>query len=619
MRINPERRRPWVVSELFATCLLLICLNGCQPASEVSPPSLTDDQGQTADREIVDGPSSKTDRPFHIRDMTDMAQLKFLHRTGGSPFFVPRSIGSGAAMLDADGDGKLDLYLVQNAGPASAVKNVLLRQVADLTFEDISAQSGVDVSGWGMGCAAGDVNNDGRVDLLVTEYGGIRLFLNETTDSQVRFREITREAPVENPAWATSAAFLDYNVDGFLDLVVVNYLDYDPSRICSDAAGRVDFCGPQVFAPVVARLFRQVPPESTIRGEGEPSVPRYEDVTITAGLGAKPGAGLGVTCGDFTGDGRIDIFVANDGMPNHLWVQGQDGEFTEEAGLRGLAYNAIGQAQANMGVAWGDVNGDGTMDLFVTHRANEMHTLWSQQKNGLFADLTVGTGISKTAWRGEGFGTVLADLDLDCDLDLALVNGLVLRAAGDKTDSVANDVSTFWRPYAQRNQILVNQGSGTYSDGHEEYVDFCGEARVSRGLACGDMNDDGRLELLVTTIDGPARLFQVTTPADHHWLTVRVVDPRWRRDAYGARVYVQIGVRTLQREINPGYSFLTSNDPRAHFGLGRANRYDHIRVVWPDGLDETFDSGDADRAIVLQRGAGRATTDADATGQGSGG
>ncbi len=587
--------------------LLLVAGVACRPGDERSTRVERVKQSPSANRsaESIDfttGDSRPDAHAFHLRDITETARLVFRHRAGGEPFFVPRSIGSGAALLDADGDGKLDLYLVQNAGPESNVRNCLLRQTSDLQFEDISAGSGLDVAGWGMGCAAGDVNNDGRVDLLLTEYGRIRLFLNDSSTGSVRFRDVTQEAQLENPGWATSVSFLDYDVDGALDLVVVNYLDYDPSRACSDAGGRPDFCGPQVFAPVVARLFRQVPAES------RQAIPRFEDVTLASGLGAKPGAGLGVACADFTGDGRIDIFTANDGMPNHLWVQQANGTFSEEAGIRGLAYNAIGQAQANMGVAWGDANGDGRMDLFVTHRANEMHTLWSQQSEGLFADLTVGTGISKTKWRGEGFGTVLADLDRDQDLDLALVNGLVLRAAEDDHADVAADVGEFWRPYAQRNQILMNGGNGMFSDSYGQNRDFCGEARVSRGLACGDLNDDGKLELLVTTIDGPARLYQATGDADHHWLIVRAVDPRWKRDAYGAQVFVTVGDQTQSRQINPGYSFLTSNDPRAHFGLGSSQRYDRIRVVWPDGLDEIFDGGEANRVMTIERGAGRASS-----------
>ncbi len=568
--------------------------SGCgQPDPAPHGPDVADQVVRTP---VVD------DRPALFADVTEKSRLAFRQQAGGDPYFVPRSIGSGAAFFDFDNDGRLDVYLIQNAGPGTGVKNQLFRQHDDHTFENISEGSGLDIDGFGMGVAAGDVNNDGRVDVLVTEYGGIRLFLNQTTGSEVRFTDVTDRADVDNPLWSTSASFFDYDRDGWLDLVVVNYLDYDPSRRCTDAGGRLDFCGPNSFAPIVARLFHN-------RGsKTESALPSFEDVTVSSGLATRPGAGLGVVCADFDGDHWQDIFIANDGVPNTLWINQKDGTFAEKGGQLGVAYNVVGEAEADMGIACGDVNADGTLDIFVTHRASETHTLWLKHASGIFFDETANSGITKTAWRGTGFGTALSDFDNDKDLDLAIVNGRVLRHAGPLPETSA-DLDQFWRPYAQRDQILINDGTGQYEDLSGSNPDFSRLAAVSRGLACGDFDNDGKLDLLVTSIDGPARLFRNVAQGAGHWLIVRAFDPKLRRDAYGAHLQVTVGQQILERDVNPGYSFLASNDPRSHFGLGEVERYNRLLVIWPDGVREEFGGGEADRVIQVNRGEGITSSD----------
>ena len=548
------------------------------------------------------------DAPPLFLDVTDKSRIEFRHQAGGDTYFVPRSIGSGGAFFDFDNDGSLDVYLIQNAGPGTGVKNQLFRQLEDLTFENISEGSGLDIDGYGMGVAVGDVNNDGLIDVLVTEYGGVRLFLNKSTVSQVRFLDVTRASQLDNPGWGTSASFFDYDRDGWLDLIVVNYLDYDPSRRCTDAGGRLDFCGPQSFAPVVARLFRNLGPvtESDASEQGS-TPPLFKDVTVSAGIASHPGAGLGVLCADFDGDHWQDIFVANDGVPNTLWINKRNGTFVEEGLQRGVAYNALGEAEADMGIAYGDANADGTLDIFVTHRASETHTLWLKHASGIFIDQTTTSAITKTAWRGTGFGTALSDFDNDGDLDLAIVNGRVLRHAGPMAESPP-DLDVFWRPYAQRDQILINDGHGQFKDLSESNRDFSALATVSRGLACGDVNNDGKPDLLVTSIDSPARLFRNVARDAGHWLTVRAFDKSLRRDAYGARIQLEFGEQVLQRDVNPAYSFLTSNDPRPHFGLGDVERYDSLLVIWPDGVTEEFGDGEADRIIQVNRGEGVITS-----------
>jgi hypothetical protein len=509
---------------------------------------------------------------------------------------MPQAIGSGAALFDFDNDGRLDIYLIQNGGPGSRSTNRLYRQEADGRFTDVSAGSGLDVAGYGMGVAVGDVNNDGWPDVLVTEYGGLRLFLNNGNGT---FRDVTKEAGLDSVLWGTSACFVDYDRDGWLDLVVVNYVNYDPSMRCADAAGRRDFCAPKTFEGTVTKLYRNLGRPAGAKGGGV----RFEDVTLKAGLGRTPGPGLGVLCADFNGDGWPDIFVANDGQPNRLWVNQRDGTFTDEAVLRGVAYNGMGQAQGNMGVAAGDVDGDGLFDLFVTHLTEETNTLWKQQPRGMFQDRTRGAGLAHRHARGTGFGTVLADFDQDGALDLALVNGRVYH--GEPTDP--GRLGPFWSQYAERNRLFANDGAGSFRDVSAHNGPFCGTAAVARGLACGDLDGDGAPDLLVTAVAGPARLFRNVAPKRGHWLLVRAIDPALGgRDAYGAEVTVRADGKRWQRWINPGSSYLCSNDPRAHFGLGPAGYVGAIQVLWPDGAEEAFDGRPADQRVTLRKGEGKA-------------
>ncbi|HJT76704.1 MAG TPA: CRTAC1 family protein, partial [Gemmataceae bacterium] len=523
-----------------------------------------------------------------FEDVTDRSGLQFVH--GVSPeaekrFFMPQLTGSGAALFDFDGDGLLDVYLVQNYGPESKQTNKLFHQLPGGRFEDVSAGSGLDVAGYGEGVAVGDINNDGLPDVLLTEYGRVRLFLNEGGG---KFRDITREAGLENPHWGTSAAFFDFDRDGWLDLVVVNYVNYDPSRECSHASHIRDFCGPQAFAGTATRLFRN-------RGDRRG---RFEDVTLKSGLAQKPGPGLGVVCADFNGDHWPDILVANDNARNHLWINQRDGTFKEEAVVRGVAYNGMGKADANMGIALGDVDGDGLNDVLITHLPDELPVLWRQRPAGMFQDRTAASGLARPAWRGTGFGTVLADFDHGGALHLAMANGGVRL-----TDGASPPGTSFWGRYEERNQLFANDGTGRFRDVSPENEAFCGSKGVFRGLACGDLDNDGALDLLVTQVIGPARLYHNVARKRGHWLMIRAVDPaRGGRDCYGAELTIKAGGRKWVRLINPASSYLCSNDPRAHVGLGPCDAVDSIDVVWPDGTKETFPGQGVDRLITLRKG-----------------
>ena len=565
LHVSAHDRPAWHLSfwALLAACLVCGCSRTPTPSA----------------REVPSGPA-------WFEDITERSGLRFTHDAGRSPetYFFPKVIGSGAAFFDFDNDGRLDVYLVQNGGPESTSTNRLFHQLPDGTFEDVSAGSGLDVAGYGMGVAVGDVNNDGLPDVLLTEYGRVRLFLNQGGG---KFRDVTAQAGLDNPHWGTSAAFFDYDRDGWLDLVIVNYVDYDPTKPCGSVVGRLDFCGPHAFRGTVARLFRNLGASG-----------RFEDVTVKSGLGQASGAALGVVCADFDGDGWPDILVANDGAANHLWINQRNGTFKEEALLRGLAYDGVGAAQANMGIALGDVDGDGLPDVFITHLPSELPVLWKQGPAGFFQDRTGAAGLTAARYRGTGFGTAFGDFDNDGSLDLAVVNGAVRHGGSPPPDG-----GTFWDRFAERNQLFANDGTGRFRDICPANPAFCARPAVSRGLVVGDVNNDGALDLLVTSINGPARLFRNVAPKQGHWLLVRAVDPALGgRDAYGAKITVQAGERRWVRDINPGYSYLSSNDPRAHFGLGGVDRVDAIDVIWPDGTAERFPPRGVDQVITLQKG-----------------
>jgi hypothetical protein len=507
-------------------------------------------------------------------------------------YFMPDSLAAGCALLDFDGDGDLDVYIVNGFWPGDGAwrhpdgANRLYRQEASGSFVDVTESSGAGDEGYGMGVAVGDVDNDGDVDFYVTNYGPDVLYRNNGDGT---FTNVTREAGLGDARWGASAGFVDYDGDGLLDLFVTTYLDFKPEQRTADSAGRPEYPGPTCCRGIPDILYRN-------QGNGS-----FTDVSEAAGIASSPGKGLGVAFADLDGDGRVDIYVANDGESNRAWIQNADGSFTDRGQELGIALNVHGGVEAGMGVSLGDLHQSGRLDVLVTHLSQESNTLYRSRGDGRFSDATLGSGLGSASLDFTGFGSALLDFDLDGDLDPLVVNGRVLRAPL-RPGVRLND---HWGPYAEPNLLFENDGKGRFRAASAACGPLCAEVEVSRGLAAGDVDNDGDLDVLVTSGNGRARLYRNVRPHGEHWLTVRAVEPETRRDAYGSVIRVTLQDRTIRRDVAPTYSYLSSGDPRAHFGLGSADRVDEVRVRWPDGIEESFGSLEVDRGHLLERGGRR--------------
>ncbi len=530
-------------------------------------------------------------------EITDEVGLHMIHDVGVEGDFRFEEIAaSGCALADFDGDGRLDIYLINGTthhrrggtDPApEASMDRLFRQMADGSFVDVTLQSGLRATGYGLGCAVGDYDNDGDSDLYVTNFGPDKLWRNNGDGT---FSDVSTAAGIDNDLWSVPAAFVDYDRDGLLDLYVGNYVLDPNSASCYDTAGRRDYCGPQNFLPAVDTLYHN-------EGDG-----RFRDVSAAAGITAASGPAFGIVCADFNGDGWDDVYVANDGTNNLLWINQQDGTFVETATVAGCAYNRDGAAEGGMGIALGDVDGDDRLDLFITHLQNETNTLYRGAAHESWADATDRSGLGMSSYPYTGFGTGLLDIDHDGDLDLIVANGAVKRRNHPVPGAAVDE---YWLRYAEPNLLYVNDGTGKFTEMSGRAGPLCTRAEVSRGLAFGDIDGDGDLDVLMTHADGPARLFRNDTPKQGRWLIVRAVDPRLNRDAIGAVVSVRVGDRRLRRTVIAAYSYASSSQPIAHFGLGDNGHIDEITVRWPDGMAERFDGVPVDSAVELLRGTGR--------------
>lgn len=542
-------------------------------------------------------PSKLEQGPLWV-DVTQHIGLDFRHDSGATgELLLPEIMGSGAALVDVDRDGDLDIFLVQG-GPLVAsnqqvtrpshrlFRNDLDLKSGKLRFTDITESSGIQSVGYGMGVATGDFDNDGFVDLYVTSLGSNQLLRNLGNG---RFADVTQQAGVDDPSWSSSATFFDYDRDGHLDLFVTNYVAFDISRSpkCYAPNSARDYCGPDAYAAVHDSLFHNL-------GNG-----RFENVTESAGLLEESGAGLGVIAADFNNDGWCDIYVANDGDPNQLWINQQGtGRFVDDALLAGAALNIRGQAEAGMGVDAADLDDDGDEDIFVTNLTGESNTLYVNLGDGLFEDRTSSLGLLAPSLPFTSFGTRFLDYDHDGDLDLFAMNGAVrlqdtLVAAGD-----AN-------PLRQTNQWFRNDGREGFHDVSASEPALA-VSDVSRGACIGDVDNDGDLDLLMTTNNGPARLLLSQAAARTHWLGLQFVDTKTGQDVFQTRVKITGGSQeAVWRRVHTDGSYQSAGDPRIVVGLAQDTSPRTVTAHWPDGLVEVWSDLSPDKYHVLQRGTGR--------------
>ncbi|MCB9853509.1 MAG: CRTAC1 family protein [Phycisphaerales bacterium] len=540
-----------------------------------------------------DARGSETSAPpqsgIWFEEVAAEAGLAFTHSIGPRRYDFPETIAGGAALFDADGDGDLDVYFVQagdlRAAPSSRPANQLFRNRGDGTFEDITKFAGVGDQGYGMGCAVGDYDSDGDNDLYVTNYGANVLYRNNGDGS---FSDVTAQSGTGDAGWGTSAGFFDADNDGDLDLFVVNYINWraDSELTCSRTSGERDYCNPENYDAPARDVFY------LNNGDGT-----FTDATRTAGIDAAFGNGLGLVFGDFNDDGRTDVYVANDGNPNQLWLNLGGNRFENDALLAGCAVNSQGAAEAGMGVAVFDVEPDGDLDLFMTHLRNESNTLYINN-GGVFDDKTAQLGLAAPSIRFTAFGVGFADFDHDGRLDLYIANGKVTL------DGVA-DPAGMKDPYVDPNQLMRGVSNGAF----QEVSPIGGTAKpvvgTSRSAAFGDIDNDGDVDVLVVESDGPVRLLRnIANKQGNHFITFKVLDEK-RRDALNARLTIRAGDRTFARSVESVYSFCAANDPRVHVGLGPLKRVDAVTVRWTDGTSQTFGPFDADKLHTLARSSRR--------------
>ena len=540
-------------------------------------------------------PDTEVAPPPRFTDQTTASGIGFHHVSGGlEKKFILEAKGGGAGLFDYDNDGDLDLYLVngatldsyqQKSGPG----NVLYRNDGNGRFADTTADAGVGDAGWGHGCAAGDIDNDGFRDLYVTNYGENVLYHNQAEGS---FRDITTAAGVGGNRYSSSAAFFDYDNDGDLDLYVAHYVAFDidnmpdeatRQKLCVFLGGPV-YCGPGGMPGT---------PDILYRNEGNNT---FTDVTLSSGINETSDYyGLGVIPEDYDNDGDLDLFVANDTTPNLLFRNNGTGDFTDAALLAGVAYNAEGDEEAGMGVDFGDIDNDGDPDLFVTNFFAETNTLYRNDGNGGFTDYTVLAGLASSTLHFVGFGTRFFDYDNDGDLDIFIANGHVyphvsLIPAGGT--------------YRQSNQLFRNMGEGRFVDVSAQSGPGLLIEKTSRGACVGDYDNDGDSDVLVANMNDLPTLLRNEGGNRSNFLSIQVFGTRSNRDGVGTRVRLETARLSQHRTINGASSYLSHSDIRAHVGLGSRTGADLIEISWPDGSVDSIADVPANRLLVVYQGKG---------------
>ncbi len=537
------------------------------------------DGRQGATRDGTPEPPSAGSEVAWLAEVQEEVGLEYRHVYGGSgERYMVETMSGGGGLLDFDNDGWLDAFLVQGdalpgfAAPSPVdLSNRLFRNRGDGTFEDVSAAAGMTNTGYGIGACFGDIDNDGWTDVYVTHLGDDVLYRNRGGT----FEAVTAAAGIDSPRWSSSCAFADYDRDGCLDLFVTNFVAFSIAdhRLC----GSVElptYCGPDAYGGQPDQLYHN-------RCDGT-----FEEVAERAGVANEdPGQskGLGVLWSDLDDDGDLDLYVANDSTRNFLYRNNlveSNGEasFTDVGLLSGTAFNDRGATEASMGVDAGDVDGDGRLDLFMTHLDFETNTLYRNLGGGMFLDSTQIAGLGPPSVVQVGFGTNFFDLEHDGDLDLFVANGHIVDNIHLKNPSLS---------FEQPNQLFDNRG-GRFVEVSRSAGPHFENARVSRATAIGDLDNDGDLDLLIVNCNQQAvvlrnQLERRPEGRRHHWLQLRLLSRHGGRDAIGARARLEAGGRSWIAEARSGTSYLSQSDPRLHFGLGTAERIDRLEIRWPEG------------------------------------
>jgi hypothetical protein len=551
--------------------------------------------------QISKAPASKPVARFV--DIAATAGLTALNVFGGvdTKKYIIETTGTGVAIFDSDNDGWPDIFIVNGTtlDPLPGAKPAtshLYRNNHDGTFTDVTATSGLQKSGWGQGVCVGDYDNDGWEDLYVTYYGKNVLYHNNGDGT---FSDVSAEASVAGSGklWGTGCAFVDYDRDGKLDLMVANYVDFDlftapapGERASCIWKGVPVMCGPRGLPWTKNTLYHN-------SGNG-----KFEDVTTKAHIDQTTGHySFSVSTLDFDDDGWPDIYVACDSTPSILYHNNRDGTFTDVAVISGAAFNEDGKEQAGMGSTVGDFNGDGKLDIFKTNFSDDTATLYRNNGDGTFDDVTFAAGLGLHT-QYLGWGTMFFDFDNDGWPDLLLVNGHVYPEV-DKQHLGSN----FMEP-----RILYrNDGNGKFTDVSDRAGPAINVASSSRGLAIGDLWNDGRLETVISNMSAPPSLLENQLRSPNHWVAIRTVGVKSNRDGIGARITVKIGPRTLVDEVRSGSSYISNNDMRVHFGLGAATKIDWLQIRWPSGRTERFTDITIDKIHTLKEGTGTALTAAE--------
>ena len=517
-------------------------------------------------------------------DVTESAGIQFEHTDGRSgKRLFNEFLGSGGGFFDYDGDGDLDVYLINGASQNGNVgdiptHNVLYRNDGDGTFTDVTETAGVGSTSYGTGATVGDYDNDGDLDLYVTNFGEDQLYQNQGDGT---FKDVTQEAGVGNREWGTSCVFVDVDNEGHLDIYVTNYAIYNPKedKPCDERGVHV-YCGPHAYSPVHDTLYLS-------DGDGT-----FTDVSKQSRpSNLVPMHGLGVTFGDYDGDGDVDLYVANDQDPNFLLQNDGKGEFLEVALISGVCYNDMGKEEAGMGTDFGDYNNDGKLDITVSNYQTETNTLYHNHDSSFFIDNTILSGIAEITHGYLGWGIKFFDYDNDGYQDIFVANGHLM----DNISELEKHVS-----YPQKNLLFRNLGDGTFANVVSD-EDGLSLKKVSRGAAIGDYDNDGDLDILVTNCNQRADLLKNAVGNRNNWIQIKLDGLKSNRSGFGAKIKVVTGGHVQYREVHSGGSYLSFHDIRAHFGVGKSEKLDLLEVQWPSGqIDKKTDLDVNKRYLVIE-------------------